>query len=125
MDEFDKFCENYDVSVVSSSGQHARRRSNPEFFSDSINASIIRDTMTYKVEKLYTLQIPESRLRALVEMEKKFWQHPHDKGYVDMFEMLMDKEREESILRQENEAVRKAYENYSLMLHLAGHVKKI
>jgi hypothetical protein len=37
----------------------------------------------------------------------------------------MDKEREESYMRQSNPAVKKAYEQYSIMLNLAGYQRKI
>jgi len=58
-------------------------------------------------------------------MEQRFfkWQR-HSQGEVDMFEMLMDKEREEAHYRHTNTAVQKAYEQYSLMLNLAGYQKK-
>jgi hypothetical protein len=42
-----------------------------------------------------------------------------------MFSMLMEKEREESWYRQSNTAVQKAYEQYSIMLNLAGYQRKI
>jgi hypothetical protein len=38
--------------------------------------------------------------------------------------MLMSKEREEAAFRFSNEAVQKAYEQYSLMLNLAGYQRK-
>ena len=41
-----------------------------------------------------------------------------------MFQMLMEKEREESFMRQTNPAVQKAYEQYSMMLNLAGYQRK-
>jgi hypothetical protein len=41
-----------------------------------------------------------------------------------MFQMLMDKEREEAHFRHTNQAVQKAYEQYSIMLNLAGYQKK-
>jgi hypothetical protein len=59
-------------------------------------------------------------------MEQRFfkWQR-HSKGEVDMFETLMDKEREEAHYRHTNAAVQKAYEQYSIMLNLAGYQRKI
>jgi hypothetical protein len=59
-------------------------------------------------------------------MEQRFFGH-HNHGYsdADMFAMLMEKEREESWYRQSNQAVQKAYEQYSLMLNLAGYQRKI
>jgi hypothetical protein len=71
------------------------------------------------------MEIPEGRLRTLIELEKRFfkWQR-HSKGEIDMFQTLMDKEREEANYRNINPAVKKAYEQYSIMLNLAGYQRK-
>jgi hypothetical protein len=59
-------------------------------------------------------------------MERRFfkWQR-HSQGEIDMFETLMNKEREEAHYRHTNAAVKKAYEQYSIMLNLAGYQRKI
>ena len=125
-DNLKKFCENYDVRVVNDTGRTARYHP-PRFFTNPDRADIVRDDIVeYQTEKLYTLQIPESRLKTLVEMEKRFFNNsPHSQGYTDMFEMLMSKEREESHFRMTHESVKKAYEQYSMMLYLAGYHRKI
>ena len=125
MDELNQFCENYEVRVLNDSKRRARYHP-VRFFTDPMRADIIqKDTVAYETEKVYTVEIPEGRLRALVEMEQRFfkWQR-HSKGEVDMFETLMDKEREEAHYRHTNAAVQKAYEQYSLMLNLAGYQRK-
>jgi len=125
MDELNQFCENYEVRVLNDSKRRARYHP-VRFFTDPMRADIIqKDTVAYETEKVYTVEIPEGRLRTLVELEQRFfkWQK-HTKGEVDMFEILMDKEREEAHYRYTNEAVKKAYEQYSLMLNLAGYQKK-
>jgi hypothetical protein len=92
-----------------------------------MRADIIqKDTIEYETEKVYTVEIPEGRLRTLVEMERKFFNYVEHRGKpIDMFQTLMDKEREESYHRQTNQAVQKAYEQYSIMLNLAGYQRKI
>lgn len=124
--ELEKFCVNYEVRIVDDQKRYQRHRP-PIYFSDPTRADLIRDDIVeFKTERLYTLQIPESRLQSLVEMEKRFFaQHRHDRGTVDMFEMLMNKEREESWYRQSNEAIKNAYEHYSMLLNLAGYQRKI
>ena len=125
-EEFKQFCENYEVRVLNDQKRRARYHP-PSFFTDPERADIIRNDINYyETEQVYTVEIPEGRLRTLVEMEKRFykWQR-HSKAEVDMFETLMNKEREESYLRQTNEAVRKAYEQYSMMLNLAGYQRKL
>ena len=124
--ELEQFCNNYEVRVLNDSKRRARYHP-PRFFTDPERADIItRDTVSFETEQVYTLEIPEGRLRALVELEQRFfkWQH-HNRGEVDMFQTLMDKEREESHYRHTNPAVKKAYEQYSIMLNLAGYQRKI
>jgi hypothetical protein len=124
--ELNQFCENYEVRVLNDSKRRARYHP-ARFFTDPYRADIIqKDTVTYETEKVYTVEIPEGRLRTLVEMERKFFNYVahHDKP-IDMFQTLMDKEREEAHFRHTNAAVQKAYEQYSIMLNLAGYQRKI
>ena len=119
------FCENYEVRVLDNQKRRARYYP-PKFFTDPERADIIRkDVVEFEHERVFTVEIPEGRLRALVELEQRFWKwQNHSRGEVDMFQTLMDKEREEAFYRNSNEAVRKAYEQYSIMLNLAGYQKK-
>jgi hypothetical protein len=119
-----KFCENYEVKIVNDQKRYARYR-RPQFFTEPLNASIIRDDFDMQTEKLFTVEIPESRLNTLIEMENRFMNFRNSDHSRDMFEMLMDKEREESHYRHTNIAVQKAYEQYSIMLNLAGYQRKI
>jgi hypothetical protein len=123
--EVSQFCENYEVRILNDQKRRARYHP-PRFFTDPERADIIRnDIVEYETEKVITLEIPESRLRTLIELERKFfkWQH-HTRSEVDLFQTLMDKEREESFYRNTNPAVQKAYEQYSIMLNLAGYQRK-
>jgi hypothetical protein len=124
-EELKDFCRNYEVNVLNDQKRRARYHP-PKFFTDPGRADIIRnDIVQFETEQVYTVEIPEGRLRALVEMERRFfkWQR-HSSGEIDMFQTLMDKEREESYYRSTNPAVQKAYEQYSIMLNLAGYQKK-
>jgi hypothetical protein len=127
MDEnFQDFCKNYEVRVLNDQKRRARYHP-PRFFTDPDRADIIRnDIIEYETERVFTVEIPEGRLKTLVEMERKFFNYVahHDKP-IDMFQTLMDKEREEANYRHTNAAVQKAYEQYSIMLNLAGYQRKI
>ncbi len=125
-DELHIFCKNYEARILNDQKRRAKYHP-PKFFTDPERADIIRnDVVEYETEKVYTLEIPEGRLRALVELEQKFFRfHRHDHGQIDMFQTLMEKEREEAYHRQTNPAVQKAYEQYSIMLNLAGYQRKI
>jgi len=120
------FCQNYEVRVLNDQKRRARYHP-PRFFTEPERADIIRnDVVEYETEKVITLEIPEGRLRTLIELEKRFFRwHNHSKGEIDMFQTLMDKEREEAHYRHTNPAVQKAYEQYSIMLNLAGYQRKI
>ena len=119
------FCKNYEVRVLNDTKRRARYHP-PKFFTDPGRADIIRnDVVEYETEKVYTLEIPEGRLRALVELEQKFFRYQrHNTGQIDMFQTLMEKEREEAYHRQTNQAIQKAYEQYSMLLNLAGYQRK-
>jgi hypothetical protein len=124
--QFDEFCQNYEVRVLNDQKRRAKYRP-PTFFTDPERADIIRnDIIEYETERVLTVEIPEGRLRTLVEMERKFFNYvAHHNQPIDLFQTLMDKEREESYLRQTNPAVQKAYEQYSIMLNLVGYQRKI
>ena len=124
-EELNEFCKNYEVRVLNDSKRRARYHP-PRFFTEPERADIIRnDIVEYETEQVYTLEIPEGRLRALIEMERKFykWQR-HTRTEVDLFKTLMEKEREEAFYRNTNPAVQKAYEQYSIMLNMAGYQRK-
>jgi hypothetical protein len=124
--ELEQFCNNYEVRVLNDQKRRARYHP-PRFFTDPERADIVRnDIVQYETEQVYTLEIPEGRLRALIEMEQRFfkWQR-HTRSEVDMFETLMNKEREEAYYRNTNPAVQKAYEQYSILLNLSGYQRKI
>jgi hypothetical protein len=123
--ELNQFCENYEVRVLNDSKRRARYHP-AKFFTDPYRADLIRnDIIEYETEKVYTVEIPEGRLRTLVEMERKFFNYvEHHNKPIDLFQTLMDKEREEAHYRHTNAAVQKAYEQYSIMLNLAGYQRK-
>ena len=124
-EELKQFCENYEIRVLNDQKRRPRYRP-PYFFTDPERADIIRnDVVEYETERVITMEIPEGRLRALIELEKRFfkWQH-HSHREVDFFQILMEKEREEAYHRNTNLAVQKSYEQYSIMLNLAGYERK-
>ena len=124
--ELSDFCRNYEVNVLNDQKRRARYHP-PRFFTDPERADIIRnDIVEFETEQVITLEIPEGRLRTLIEMERRFFKlQRHSQGEIDMFQILMDKEREEANIRHTNTAVQKAYEQYSIMLNLAGYQRKI
>jgi hypothetical protein len=125
-EELKDFCRNYEVNVLNDQKRRARYHP-PRFFTEPSRADVIRnDIVEFETEQVITLEIPEGRLRTLIEMERRFFKlQRHSQGEIDMFQILMDKEREEAHFRHTNAAVQKAYEQYSIMLNLAGYQRKI
>jgi hypothetical protein len=125
-EELKDFCRNYEVNVLNDQKRRARYHP-PRFFTEPSRADVIRnDIVEFETEQVITLEIPEGRLRTLIEMERRFFKlQRHSQGEIDMFQILMDKEREEAHFRHTNTAVQKAYEQYSIMLNLAGYQRKI
>jgi hypothetical protein len=125
-EELKDFCRNYEVNVLNDQKRRARYHP-PRFFTEPSSADVIRnDIVEFETEQVITLEIPEGRLRTLIEMERRFFKlQRHSQGEIDMFQIFMDKEREEAHFRYTNAAVQKAYEQYSIMLNLAGYQRKI
>ena len=85
------------------------------------------DFVEKNTERLYNIEIPESRLETLVELEDSYFDRSkaaYEQGR-GLFDALLEKEREELTIRKRNPAVQKAYEQYRIMLGLAGYTPKI
>jgi len=127
MDEKTKyFLERYEVKLLDDTKPCLRRSKNQTFFTDPKNASIITDNPpTTEVDKLLTIQIPEFYFKRLIEIENKFFAGESNNDVVRrLFDTLIEKEFQETYIRNQNESVRKAWENYSLLLHLVGFKKE-
>jgi len=123
MDEKRKtFIDRYEVKILNDEKPCLRKSRRYAFFSDPKNASYItEEPEKIEVDKLVTLQIPEFYLNRLIEIENKFFAGESNNDVVRrMFDTFIDKEFEEAALRNNSEAIRKAFENYSMLLHLAG-----
>jgi hypothetical protein len=75
---------------------------------------VVNDT-----EPLYTVEIAQSELERIADFEAQVFNNMRKQGHYHMFEMLMEQKEEEKYLKDKYPAVRKAYEQYSLMLKLA------
>lgn len=75
--------------------------------------------MHYETETLFTIQIPESRLESLVDFHNRVEESIKYTGSMDMFNHMIQKQKEEKAFREKHPAVQKAYEQYQLMYKLA------
>jgi hypothetical protein len=119
-----RFCNQYNITIVDDMKRWLRR-SPPRFFAYPEDADVIETATEVHSEKLYTLQIPESRLQTLIDMEDMFFRQRSNPEVKDMFDMLMEKEREERHFRNSSQAIKTAYEQYSTLLYMAGYQRKI
>jgi hypothetical protein len=87
-------------------------------FDDDYN-KFLSDRITFETETLYTVEISESEFQRLAEFEKQVFNNMAQNGHFNLFETLMEQKEQERYLRDNYPAVRKAYEQYSLMLKLA------
>ena len=128
MRDIDKFCRKYEAQVRE--GKYAMRRPQPmtSFFDFKDDASMFRsEYMTAHEVKTVEVFMPEDRFHNLVELERRISDIEDDLFQIEQLtrtrgrgwlENLMEKERRESFIRQSNPAVKKAYENYSMLLNM-------
>jgi hypothetical protein len=119
--ETQKFCHNHRIRVIDSSKRaHVHTRANITLFnfSDDYN-KFLQEHMTYETETLYTVEICESELERIANFEAQVFNNIEKTGHYRLFETLMEQKEQEQKLRTKYPAVKKAYEQYSLMLKLA------
>lgn len=116
-----KFCQSHRINVVDSNKRaHKHTLVNVKYFQfeDDYN-KFINDHLTFETELLYTIEIAESELEKIAEFENQVFNHMQQTGHYRLFETLMEQKEKEKYLREKYPAVKKAYENYSLILKLA------
>lgn len=116
-----KFCNIHSVNIIDQNKRaHRITKMNTKFFQyqDDYN-KIVDEYATFDTEILYTIEIAESELEKIAEFENQVFNNMKQTGHYRMFEILMEQKEEEKYLRDKYPAVRKAYEQYSLMLKLA------
>lgn len=121
MKELKDFCQQYDALVGPSSRMHRRvKRMDYKMWSES-DPNIFQ-SIPYEDIKCVEIHMPEDRFRALLEHDE--WVSKaglQDNNFFNnnvsrVAQMVVEHERECRI-RQENPAVKKAYEKYLMLLH--------
>lgn len=116
-----KFAAEHNLRVIDSNKRaYKHTRANVQLFqfADDYNR-FIQDRVTFETETLYTVEIAESELERIAEFENQVFNNMKETGHYRLFETVMEQKEEEAHLRDKYPAVRKAYEQYSLMLKLA------
>lgn len=114
-----KFLYRYNMEIVDSN----RRRPVYEIPKFSMIDRYANDYLTqpivYETETLYTIQVPESRLESLVDFHNRVEESIKYTGSMDMFNHMLQRQKDEKAFREKHPAVQKAYEQYQLMYKLA------
>lgn len=119
-DKARKFLNRYSMDIVDANRRQQKCYLPPRY---SISARYADDElyqpMYYETETLFTIQIPESRLEALVDFYDRAEDAIRHTGSMDMFNHFLQKQNDEKAFREKHPAVQKAYEQYQMLYKLA------
>ena len=112
-------CRYYDAKYRRSNKNYARMdRRHVDYFTDPYRADIMRyeDTLRTSFVSMYEVDIPEDSLEKLIDVQYEYLRN----GGIDFrwVEEMRAKEELEHRIRSTNPAVKKAYENYSMLLNM-------
>jgi len=119
--EIRMFVDRHRLKVLDSNKRAYRAmRMNVKYFQSPEDYNMVNTyTLPMETETLYTVEIAESELDSIARFEEQVFNNMTQKGHYNMFETLMEQKEKERRLRDTYPAVKKAYEQYSLMLKLA------
>jgi hypothetical protein len=121
-DNLKSFIQDHRINVLDTNKRAYRHtRMNTRFFQypDDYNMMTATQVQQYETERLYTVEITESELNRIADFESRVFNNMREHGHYNMFETLMEQKEQERMLRDKYQAVKKAYEHYSLMLKIA------
>jgi hypothetical protein len=114
-----EFCEQHQIRVLDTNKRASRyHKVNINFFKDPTDFNRVYEDIVIDSEPLYTVEIAESELARIADFESEVFNHMKKQGHYRMFEMIMEQKEQEQYLKNKYPAVKKAYEQYSLMLKL-------
>jgi hypothetical protein len=115
-----EFCEHHRIQVLDTNKRASRyHKVNIKYFKDPMDFNRVYEDVVVDSEPLYTVEIAESELEKIANFESEVFNNMAKHGHYRMFETLMEQKEHERYLKDKYPAVKKAYEQYSLMLKLA------
>ena len=122
----EEFCRRYEARVERMGRYYRRAEPSPWRISDYRETSSIADErfLHFVEVPLVKITLPEDRLGALVEHERRVTDmidkksQFHSKYHV--LDHIIQEHEEESRLRSTNPALKKAWDNYQLLLRIHG-----
>ena len=111
----------HNVSILDTNKRVSRyMRLQPRYFTDDIDYNYIdQNHIQHQTETLYTVTIPESSLHRIAEFEQRVFNRMIKDGSYNLFEIMMGLKEREKYLAEKYPAVKKAQEQYSMILKLA------
>ena len=115
-----KFIQAHGINVLDTNKRASRyHKVNINYFRDPMDFNRVYEDIVINSEPLYTVEIAESELERIANFESEVFNNMKQQGHYRMFETLIEQKEHERALRDKYPAVKKAYEQYSLMLKLA------
>jgi len=115
-----EFCNYHSIRVLDTNKRASRyHKVNINYFKDPMDFNRVYEDIVYDSEPLYTVEIAESELERIAGFQAEVFNHMKNQGHYRMFEVIMEQKEREKYLKNKYPAVKKAYEQYSLMLKLA------
>jgi hypothetical protein len=119
-DNLKEFCHHHSIRVLDTNKRASKyHKVNINYFKDPMDFNRVYEHIVTDSEPLYTVEIAESELERIANFESEVFNNMKKQGHYRMFETLMEQKERERYLRDKYPAVKKAYENYSLMLKLS------
>lgn len=122
--ELNKFCYRYEARVERTGRYHRRAEPSPWRISDYPDTSVVKqaDFLNFTEVPMVSITLPEDRLGALVEHEKRVTDMIEPKPMYptkySVLEHIIQEHEEECRLRYTNPALKKAWENYQMLLRM-------
>lgn len=119
-DTIKEFCQHHSINVLDTNKRASRdHKVNINYFKDPMDFNRVYEHIVVDSEPLYTVEVSESELERIATFESEVFNNMKKQGHYRMFETLMEQKEQERALRDRYAAVKKAYEQYSMMLKLA------
>lgn len=115
-----EFCNLHNIKVIDTNKRaHIYNKINLQYFANPEDYNWVKQDIIRDTEPVYTVEIAKSELEKIAQFESQVFNHMKQKGHYDMFNAIMEQKEQEKFLKEKYSAVKKAYEQYSLMLKMA------
>ena len=121
-DNVKKFLQYHHMQVIDDNKRaHKMTRMHVKYFNNPADYNELAEmnAMNFETERLLTVEIAESELERIADLEAAVFNNLHERGHYRMFEHMTELKEKEKYMKNKYPAVKKAYEHYSLMLKLA------